>query len=174
MAGVTGTGESLSSPQVSGDPILLLLLLFTCFLRQTQGSGCMGCRGHKYVPVPHQLRGASLPACSAGSGAAPLHPQSCLNHWKVQQALVILLQELVGHGSLSFQPRELVLVLDATFTPTERWGSSSLIGSHSQGRGERGLGEGRGMWLPVFLRESGLVCSLHSSCQQPRQGISTD
>lgn len=107
----------------------------------------------------------------------PLFPLGAVRVAEVEQALVVLLQELVELGVFVLQPRKLVLVLRrVAFTPAEKAGVSRQVAGHAE-PGEGGLlassgktraspapsaaaaasGRGAGSWqlpLPTNLRST--------------------
>lgn len=125
----------------SGGPILVLLTFFlTGFLHQTQRARLSRCRGQECAPCPppklrlrphfqHVRQGVQL----------LLSILRAVRVAEVQQALVILLQELVELGVFVLQPGKLVLVLRCpAFTSAGGVGgqsSSQTVGQSQWGGG---------------------------------------
>lgn len=125
----------------------------------TEDQATIGCRVHKRAPAPSQLSPSPhLQHFWQGVGLLPFVLRA-VRIAEVQQALVVLLQELVELRVSELQPRKLVLVLRGiAFMPA---GKVGVIMSDGQAEP---VGAGR-VRPPVLLLASseetwGLVCSL--------------
>lgn len=127
--------------QSPGRPILVLLvLLLTCFLQQTEGQARAGRGGPECARPSPALSGPHFQHAGQGVQLLLLILRA-VRVAEVQQALVVLLQELVELGVFVLQPRKLVLVLRRTAFPSagKVGQSSSQTDRQSPGWGWGGI-----------------------------------